>query len=309
MPTLGSLLLERSSDEELLVFLARIIGDPEELNSVGFSGGSRQAPDGCAKLGVRFRSPAEVPGIGSIVKGAAGNIVSGVEAGKVRKIVELLIASAQDSFLPIGPEIPAINRVSDLGQRRDAARSSHAHDTGERIGPVQSAIRSAQHFDLIDSSSGKYAKIDRAAYVVGGDAINEDFVRITVAAAHEQLAQPAALSGLRDLRPRHQPQSLVHVQFVGVVVFGKQSDRCAYLSLRRWRARRRNGDGLGHYPDSQKQINIGVRAFPNIERLTRGQIERGSAGLDLVAARGNIVEFVSSFAVRGRRSDNLLIGR
>ena len=128
------------------------------------------------------------------MKGTAGNIVSGVEAGKVRKIVELLIASAQDSFLPIGPEIPTINGVSDLGQRRDAARSSHAHHAGKRIGPVQSAIRSTQHFDLIDPSSGEYAKIDRSAYVVGGDAINEDFVRIAVAAAHEQLAQSAALS-------------------------------------------------------------------------------------------------------------------
>ena len=115
MPTVSGLLLERSSDEELLIFLARIIGDPEELNSVGFSGRSRQAPDGCAKLGVRFRGPAKVPGIGSIVKRTAGNLISGVETGEVRKIVELLIASTQDSLLAIRPEIPAINRLSDLG--------------------------------------------------------------------------------------------------------------------------------------------------------------------------------------------------
>ena len=67
----------------------------------------------------------------------------------------------------------------------------------------------------------EHAKIDRPADIVGGDAIDEDLVGIAVAAAHEQLAQPAALSTLRDLRPWYQPQSLVHIEFIGVVVFGE----------------------------------------------------------------------------------------
>src|SRR2546427_8689643 len=59
VPTLRGLLLEGSADVGLLLFLSRIVGDPEELNGVGLSGGSRQAPHCYSKLGIRFRSPAK----------------------------------------------------------------------------------------------------------------------------------------------------------------------------------------------------------------------------------------------------------
>src|SRR5207245_7692878 len=96
VPTLRGLLLEGSADVGLLLFLSRIVGDPEELNGVGLSGGSRQAPHCYSKLGIRLRSPAKVSGVGSIVEGTAGNAVSGVEAGKVREIIELLLAPTKN---------------------------------------------------------------------------------------------------------------------------------------------------------------------------------------------------------------------
>ena len=50
---------------------------------------------------------------------------------------------------------------------------------------------------------------------------------------------------------------------------------------------------LRHDADREKQIDIGIRVFSNIERLTSSQVKRGSAGPDVVATRGNIVKFVS----------------
>jgi hypothetical protein len=117
------------------------------------------------------------------VKGAIGNIVPGIEARKIGKVIELLVASAQLSFLPVAPKIPTVNRVGELGQRSNAARCCHAHNAGERIGAVQRAVRPAQNFDLIDPGCGKHSKIDRTADVVGRNAIDEDFISVAVAAA------------------------------------------------------------------------------------------------------------------------------
>ncbi len=60
---------------------------------VGQSNRSRQAPDGRSQFGVRFQSPAEIPGVGPIVKGIVGKTIGSVKAGKVRKIVKLFMAS------------------------------------------------------------------------------------------------------------------------------------------------------------------------------------------------------------------------
>src|SRR5882672_7144377 len=112
------------------------------------------------------------------------------------------MTSAQSSLLPVRSEISPIDGVCNFGERRGTARSIDAHHTCKRVGSVQRTVGSAQHFDVIGSRNCEHPKVNRSTDVAGGNVINEDLIGIAVTAAHEQIAQTAAPSGLRQLCAR-----------------------------------------------------------------------------------------------------------
>src|SRR5215813_11694382 len=95
-------------------------------------------------------------------------------------------------------EVASIDReLSERNSGLSAARD-HAHDAGQRVAAEHDAVWIAQHLDAIDAGERILRKVDAAADVVGGNAVDEDSVEVRVAAADEGRSHPAALSGLHE---------------------------------------------------------------------------------------------------------------
>ena len=132
--------------------------------------------------------------------------VGGVEAGEGGEVVELFVGAGEDGLVAPGMEVAGVAGVVEHGVQCCAARGGKRNHGGEGVGAVECGVGAAVEFGGIagaggagrggEAGGGDGAEVKEAADVLGGDAVDEDFVRVGVAAAHEERGLAAGLARL-----------------------------------------------------------------------------------------------------------------
>lgn len=125
--------------------------------------------------------------------------VGGVEAAEGGVVVELVACAGKGGFVAVGVEVSGVAGVVEHGTERGAARGVEADDGGFGSGAVESAVGSVVELGVGEADGREGAVVEVAAEVCGGDAVEENLVRVCAAAAHEERGSAAGLAGLDDL--------------------------------------------------------------------------------------------------------------
>ena len=72
------------------------------------------------------------------------------------------------------------------------------------IASIENAVRSAKHLQLINSVRGKVSELECAPDIVGRDPVDQNFVEVGLAAAHEHVGSATALAGLGHFDAGHE---------------------------------------------------------------------------------------------------------
>ena len=83
-------------------------------------------------------------------------------------------------------------------RRALAGGSDEVDDAGDRVRAIQGAFGAANDFDLRDAIGGQRGKVEVAAELVQGDAVDHHQVVIRVSATHEGAGGSSAAAGVGD---------------------------------------------------------------------------------------------------------------
>ena len=192
----SSAVFEGEAGVDVLVGLLAVGGDAVEVVGLGQADGGDGVADGEAGLGVGGEVVAEIGDGGGGVEAVVRDGVGGVEAAEGSVVVELVVGAGDGGLVAVGVEVAGVAGVVEDGVRRAAARGGEVDDGGCGVGAVEGGVGAAIHFEAGEAGGGDVAEVEGAADVVGGDAVDEDFVGGGVAAADEERGDAAGLAGL-----------------------------------------------------------------------------------------------------------------
>src|SRR5947199_6146300 len=103
--------------------------------------------------------------------------------------------------MPTRIEIASVESIGDLWQRSCSTACSQVDNARQGVRPIENAIRPAQELNLVDSRIGNIGELDQASNIVHRNSIQQNFICVVVAAAHEERRNSTSLASLKNLGP------------------------------------------------------------------------------------------------------------
>ncbi len=301
MPLFCGLVLKSCTPEGVAIVLKGIVGDAEEIKRVRCAQSSSGVANGETHVRGRGRSPAETAGVGGIVKRAVGKAVLRVEARELGEVIELVECAGDGDVVAKGAKVSAIDGVVEFRLDGRAVRRGDVYDAGDGVGTVKNAIWPTQNFNLVDAGASEVGEIEGAADVIGGDAVDENFVEIGLAPTNEERCCAAALAGLCDLQAGEQAKSVGDVELMLIFEIGTidDADRSTDLRFGYGQAGCRDNDLLAQRADAKADVDIGGFARADVHEFRGLGIEAWDFDMDCIPATVRNLQLIRAI---GRRS-------
>ena len=132
-----------------------------------------------------------------------------VELVAEKVVIENSTCPRQRSLAARASEISTVRAEKQFRSSGAAGSSPHLHHARHRIRSIQCALRATHELHAIALRQRESSEIKRAAGFVDSDAVDNDFVVIRLAAAHEQRSQPSMLAGGIDDCAGKKPHRIV----------------------------------------------------------------------------------------------------
>jgi hypothetical protein len=129
--------------------------------------------------------------------------------GNVERVVKARDRASHTRGLIEGIERTALQASAELRRAFALLRHDIDHAT-DGVRPIQTALRTAEHFDLRDVRRKHLTEIEDAvlAGIIRVDSVDQHFGMIRIAAAHEYGRLAARTSGLNNVQAGHGPENV-----------------------------------------------------------------------------------------------------
>ena len=193
-------------------------GEAVDVMRLGEARGGVGVADGEAGRGAGEDVVADVGGAGDEMVLIKREGVGGVETAEGGLVVEPAKGAGEDGFVAIGAEVSGVAGVVDGGAEEVAASGGQVDDRSFGAGAIKGAVGSAIDLRTVEGGGGDGAEVEVAAYVGGGDGIDEDLVGVEAAAAHVEGDGTASLPCLDGVGAGNLAEAVEKIDF-GIEVF------------------------------------------------------------------------------------------
>src|ERR1700722_1669746 len=145
---------------------------------------------------------AEIAGQGPVEKVVIDALACRLEVRSRRGVVEAADKSTQLGGAASGVERAAFGISNEQWRARRTTMGENLDRAGHRIGAGKSALRSVHDLNFVHSFESKVREIDGAAWLVGGNAIDEHLGEIGVASIEKERGHTARRAGLTEAEAR-----------------------------------------------------------------------------------------------------------
>ena len=275
VPVAEGTVFEGEAGVDVLIGLLAVGGDAVKVMGLRQTGGGDGVADGEAGLGVGGDVVAEVGDRGGSVEAVAVDGVGAVEAAEGSEVIELVVGSGESDLVAVGVEVAAVAGVVDDRVHGATARGGEVDDGGLGVGAVEGGVAAAIHLEAREAGAGDVAEVEGTAYVVGGDAVDEDFVGGGVAATDKERCDAAPLAGLDGYVAGGLAEIVDDAYTGGEIGLRDEGDGGACLLEGCGDAGRGDGDLCGDGGDFEDDIAGDYVGASAVEILTDGGSEGG----------------------------------